>query len=54
MHYVYILFSKKDNKLYIGYTNDLRNRLEKHNAGKVQATKSRTPLKLICYEAYLD
>ena len=54
MHYVYILFSEKDNKLYIGYTNNLRSRLEKHNAKKVQATKSRVPLKLIYYEAYLD
>jgi len=54
MHYVYILLSKRDNKLYIGYTNNLKNRLQKHNAGKVQATKFRIPLSLIYYEAYLD
>ena len=54
MHYVYILLSQSDGKLYIGYTNDLKNRLEKHNAGKVRATKSRIPLKLVYYEACLD
>ena len=54
MHYVYILLSKKDDKLYIGYTNNLKERMEKHNAGKVQSTKNRTPFSLIYYEAYLD
>jgi putative endonuclease len=54
MHYVYILISKKDNHLYIGYSNNLKNRFAKHNAGKVQATSHRLPLKLVYYEAYLD
>ena len=54
MHYVYILMSQKDGNLYIGYTNDLKSRFAKHNAGKVQATSYRLPLKLIYYEAYLD
>jgi len=34
MFYVYILKSEKDGKLYIGYTNDLKRRLEEHNSGK--------------------
>ena len=46
--------SQKDGNLYIGYTNDLKSRFAKHNAGKVQATSYRLPLKLIYYEAYLD
>jgi len=54
MHYVYVLLSKKDDKLYTGYTNDLRTRLNKHNAGKVLATKDRLPLKLLYYEMHLD
>ncbi|MEK7544458.1 MAG: GIY-YIG nuclease family protein [Patescibacteria group bacterium] len=29
MYYVYILQSLKDNGLYIGYTNDLKNRTKK-------------------------
>lgn len=54
MHYVYILKSKKDGKLYTGFTNDLRKRLNLHNVGKVEATKLRRPLNLIYYEAYLN
>ena len=54
MHYVYILLSKRDRKLYVGYTNNLRNRLNKHNTGKVLATQNRLPMQLIYYEAHLD
>lgn len=52
MYYVYILKSKKDKRLYIGYTNNLIERLAMHNAGKVTATKYRIPLGLVYYEAY--
>ncbi|MBI2442609.1 MAG: GIY-YIG nuclease family protein, partial [Candidatus Levybacteria bacterium] len=30
MFYTYILHSKKDGKLYIGYTPDLKRRIELH------------------------
>ena len=53
MFYVYVLQSLKDRRLYSGYTADLKNRLEYHNTGKVEATKYRKPFKLIYYEAYL-
>ena len=53
MFYVYILKSKKDNKSYIGSTNDLRSRMKLHNDGKIFSTKLRRPLVLIYYEAYL-
>ena len=53
MFYVYILKSKKDNKAYIGSTNDLRNRVKLHNNGKIFSTRLRRPLSLIYYEAYL-
>jgi putative endonuclease len=52
MYYVYVLFSEKDNKLYIGFTLDLKKRFYKHTSGFVQATKNRRPLKLIYYESY--
>ena len=51
--YIYILRSKKDNKFYIGCTNNLKERIRKHNEGKVFSTKIRAPLVLIYYEAYL-
>jgi putative endonuclease len=54
MHYVYILHSKKDSKLYTGYTPDLKERFKKHEKGYVKATKSRRPLELVYYEAYTD
>ncbi|WP_412466210.1 GIY-YIG nuclease family protein [Pedobacter sp. KLB.chiD] len=31
MFYTYILYSKTRNKYYVGSTNDLTNRLKKHN-----------------------
>lgn len=52
MYYLYILISQKDKKLYIGSTNDLQDRLKKHNAGQVESTKFRRPLLLVYYEAY--
>ena len=52
--YVYILFSLKDKKLYIGYTENLRVRLGDHFNGRVKATLHRRPLEIIYYEAFTD
>lgn len=52
MYFVYILFSHKDGKLYIGYTEDIENRFALHTNGRVISTKNRRPLELIYYEAY--
>ncbi len=52
--YTYILKSKKDKKLYVGFSKDLRKRIEEHNNGLVPATKTRHPLTLIYYEACAD
>lgn len=52
MYYVYVLKSEKDKTLYIGYSANLRRRLEQHNSGKSRYTKSRLPWQLIYYEAY--
>lgn len=51
MFYTYVLRSKKDGKLYIGYTENLGKRIIDHNSGKVQSTKYRKPFDLIYYEA---
>lgn len=50
-YYTYVLRSLKDNKLYIGWTINLKLRLNLHNKGLVKATKTRVPFKLIYYEA---
>ena len=48
-----MLYSLKDGNLYIGYSSDVFQRLKQHNAGENISTKTRRPLKLIFYEAYL-
>ena len=53
-YYTYILYSLKDEKLYIGSTSDLKRRVREHNNGSNTSTKPRRPLKLIYYEAHLD
>ena len=53
-YYVYVLKSEKDGNNYVGYTNNLRERLALHNAGKVSSTKNRLPLKLIYFEGCLN
>lgn len=51
MYYTYVLQSKKDGKLYIGFTEDLKRRYQEHEQGLVDATKDRRPFKLVYYEA---
>ena len=52
--YVYLLKSLKDNRYYIGQTNNLERRLKEHNNGEVASTTNRRPFKLIGYEVYSD
>jgi putative endonuclease len=54
MWYVYILRSKIDKDLYIGTTNNINRRLNEHNSGKVDSTKSRVPFNLEAYIAVKD
>jgi len=54
MYYIYILKSKKDLKLYIGFTKNLKNRFKEHSKGKVKSTKNRRPFILVYYEAFLS
>ena len=53
-YYVYVLKSENDGNNYVGYTNDLRARMNLHNAGKVLSTKNRLPIKLIYFEGCLN
>ncbi|MBI3632970.1 MAG: GIY-YIG nuclease family protein [Candidatus Vogelbacteria bacterium] len=50
-YFTYVLKSLKDDRMYIGWTNNLRNRIESHNKGNVESTAERRPLQLIYYEA---
>ncbi len=51
---VYILLSLKDDKLYIGLTTNLKQRLTDHFKGKSKATSPRRPFKLIYCEYFFS
>ncbi|HLF20002.1 MAG TPA: GIY-YIG nuclease family protein [Bacteroidota bacterium] len=52
MFVTYVLRSLHDQKFYIGHTDDLKDRMRRHNEGRVPATKGRRPLVLIYSEEY--
>lgn len=53
MYYVYIL-KCVDGKPYTGCTEDLRERLNRHNKGYVPATINRRPMILVSYTAFAN
>jgi len=52
MYIVYILKSDITNKYYIGFTSNIKNRLQNHNSGGTKSTKNGKPWKLIYQEEY--
>ena len=51
-HYAYIV-ECADGSYYCGYTNDLENRIKKHNQGKgAKYTRGRLPVVLVYYEVF--
>ena len=50
MYFTYIIYSKSKDKYYVGYTHDLKLRLERHNSGWSRSTKSGIPWKLVYFE----
>jgi putative endonuclease len=48
--YVYVLESQKDKENYVGFTTDIRKRIEEHNKGLNFSTRPRRPFKLIYCE----
>jgi putative endonuclease len=51
-YYVYVLYNKAKHFIYIGYSEDLKQRVVSHNKGENKSTKAYLPLELIHYEAY--
>lgn len=47
MYYVYILKSLKNNRYYIGQTENLEKRIGEHNKGLSKSTKSGRPWKVV-------
>ena len=52
--YVYVLQSLKDKNFYVGFTKNLRGRLDLHNTGSVRSTKGRRPFQLVYWEGCLS
>ncbi|WP_139855432.1 GIY-YIG nuclease family protein [Aequorivita sinensis] len=53
MYYVYILYSKEFERMYVGMSKDCTKRLKEHNSGKTQSTKAYIPWEIIHTEEYL-
>jgi len=54
MHYVYILKSRKDKTRYVGLMTDIKRRLQEHNSGSAQYSRSKRPYMLVWYCAFTN
>ncbi|MCA9392362.1 GIY-YIG nuclease family protein [candidate division WWE3 bacterium] len=52
-YYVYVLHNPVNGFVYIGFSSNLKQRINYHNAGRVKSTKHYLPLTLVFYEAYI-
>jgi putative endonuclease len=50
--YVYVLKSLTKNFIYIGYTENLKQRFKEHNSGESKSTRPYLPYEIVHYEAY--
>ncbi len=51
MYYVYVLRTKKNGRYYIGQTQNLAKRLEKHSRGKTKSMKNRGEFDVVYLES---
>ena len=54
VYFVYILQSLKDGSYYVGSTQNLESRLERHNQARSKYTKAKRPWELVFREEYPD
>jgi putative endonuclease len=52
MWFLYILYSSKRDKFYIGSTNDLQRRLNEHNNSHTPSTRGGEPWNLVYHEEF--
>ena len=45
--YLYIIKSQKNNRYYIGSTNDIERRMHEHSSGQSKSTKNTRPWELV-------
>ncbi|MGH2574883.1 MAG: GIY-YIG nuclease family protein [Ignavibacteria bacterium] len=52
LYFVYLLYSPRHKRTYVGQTKDIGLRLQRHNLRKVKSTKPYCPWILIHWESY--
>ena len=52
MYFVYILYSESQKLYYKGFTENVKSRVEEHNAGKSRYTCNKGPWKLIFVQSF--
>ena len=54
IHKTNIIYSKTKNKLYVGYSDDLKRRIQEHKRGEVKTTSKARDWRLVYFEACLS
>ena len=54
MNYVYVIYTKPEDKFYIGYTKDIERREKEHKVGNTHTTKRYQEKDLIFYEVFVN
>ena len=54
VYFVYILQSLKDGSYYVGSTQNLDERINRHNGGRSKYTKAKRPWKVVYHEEFPD
>jgi putative endonuclease len=52
MYFVYIIYSEKFDRYYVGSTADMNGRVSGHNSGKTRSTKPFRPWALVYSESF--
>ncbi len=52
MYHVYVLQSLRDQRTYVGYTDNVERRFHEHNSGRSRATKHRRPFTILFTEEF--
>ncbi|MGQ0827975.1 MAG: GIY-YIG nuclease family protein [Bacteroidota bacterium] len=52
MHYVYLLYSIRFERFYVGYTSNIQERIKQHNVSKVKSTKAFVPWTMVYFEKF--
>jgi predicted GIY-YIG superfamily endonuclease len=54
MYFVYAILSVSKNRIYIGQTREMKQRLQYYNSGRVKSTKEGVPWQLIALQEVED